>query len=234
MSSAAAICAEPDRATTDVLALVAHELRGPLNAVIGWAQLLRDGMLSEAERSRAIETILRNAVAQERLIADLFDCARIAAGRMSLEVEPLDAVELAAAAIAALEPVAAVRDIRLTLSHDGPLPMVGDSGRLAQVLRNLLINAVKFSPDGGTVALAVERLQDEVVLHVRDAGAGIAREVLPLLFERQRPRVRSKQSGLGLGLTIARHIVELHGGTIAAHSAGEGHGATFTVRLPQS
>lgn len=232
MSSAIAICAEPDRATTDVLAFVAHELRGPLNAVIGWAQLLRDGLVGEAERARAIETILRNAAAQERLIADLFDCARIAAGRLSLEVEPLDAAELAAAAVAALEPLAAARDIRLALAQEGPAFLVGDPHRLAQVLRNLLMNAVKFSRDGGTVALLVERRDDAVVLQVRDSGVGIATELLPLIFDR--PPMTSKQAGLGLGLTIARHIVELHGGAIAAHSLGEGHGATFTVRLPRA
>jgi signal transduction histidine kinase len=217
----------------DLLATVAHELRTPLHAIAGWAHLLECGALSPDQSRRAIGTILRNAAAQARLIDDLIDGARSCHGGLGVRQEWVDVEAVVSGAVSTVQPIADKKRISL----DARLPQStieiwGDLQRLQQVLCNLLVNAVKFSPSDSRIELHVARLEARVTVRVRDHGIGIRREFLPYVFDRFRRDERAHRSGLGLGLAIARHIVERHGGTITAASAGEGRGATFTVELP--
>jgi CheY-like chemotaxis protein/two-component sensor histidine kinase len=217
---------------------MSHELRTPLNAILGWTRMLRMGTVPQARVTHAIQTIERNAVAQVALIDDLLDVSRIINGKLRLHVESVDFPRVVEAAIETLRPAADARGVLIHAvidSHAGPI--TGDPDRLSQIVANLLSNAVKFTAKGGRVHVHLELVSSIVRLTVRDNGAGIAPDFLPLVFDRFRQAdqtVTRKHGGLGLGLSIAKHLVELHGGTIAAHSEGTGKGATFTITIPVS
>ena len=234
--------AEADRMKDEFLATVGHELRTPLNAMLGWIHILRSGPgqsapAGEERRARALDTIERNARAQGQLIDDLLDVSRIVAGKLTLTVNPIEVGTLVDRAIEAMRPAADAKQIRIQSALDSTALILGDANRLQQVAANLLSNAIKFTPKGGRVQVFVERRESSVDLTVADTGQGIQAEFLPHVFERFRQAdgaLTRKTSGLGLGLAIVRHIVELHGGTVVAVSEGTGKGATFTVRLPLS
>ena len=225
------------RAKDAFLAMVSHELRSPLSPILAWARMLSRGLLDEEKTRRAIETIERNARAQAQLIDDLLDVSRIVTGKLRLEVRPVDVVAVVDAAIDVVRPAADAKGIQLERVLDSEVgPVAGDAARLQQVVWNLLSNAVKFTPRGGHVQIVLERVNSQVEIAVSDTGRGIAPEFLPFLFQQfQQAETGSTRSygGLGLGLTIVRRIVELHGGTVGAESPGVGGGATFTVKLPR-
>ncbi|HEU4539170.1 MAG TPA: ATP-binding protein, partial [Polyangiaceae bacterium] len=227
---------EAARAKEEFLAVVSHELRTPLNAMLGWASMLREGELGEAERARALEIVERNARAQAKLIEDLLDVSRIVSGKLRLEPGPLDLAAVVASAVDAVRPAAEAKGVRLELAS-GPAeaPCDGDASRLQQVVLNLASNAVKFTPPDGRVRVALAREGAHFCLRVEDTGHGIAPSFLPHVFERFRQQDGSAtraQGGLGLGLAIVKSLVELHGGTVGAESEGEGRGAAFVVRIP--
>jgi PAS domain S-box-containing protein len=225
-----------NNAKDELLATVSHELRTPLNSIFGWARMIQSGDLDEAGRARAVNAILRNASAQTRLVEDLLDLSRIAAGHMRLDFERLDLNATIEAALETVRPAARAKDINLEAMLDGALgTMEGAPDRLQQVMWNLLMNSVKFTPPGGRVRISTQRRADSVAIVVADTGQGIAAEVLPHVFELFRQADSSStraHGGLGLGLTLVRRLVELHGGNVIAESAGKGQGATFTVTLP--
>jgi len=225
-----------DRAKDEFLAVLSHELRTPLNAVYGWARMLQVGHMPEAETARALDAIVRNANAQVQLIDDLLDVSRIITGNMRLDVRAVDLRAVVDAAVDAVRPAADAKAIRLQPVLDPRAgPVTGDAARLQQVMWNLLINAVKFTPKGGRVQIHLARVNSHVEITVSDTGQGIAAETLPLVFERFRQADSSStraHGGLGLGLALVKHLVELHGGAIAARSAGLGKGSTFVVTLP--
>jgi signal transduction histidine kinase len=225
-----------DRAKDEFLALLSHELRTPLNAVYGWARMLRDGSLQENATDHALDAIIRNANAQLQLIDDLLDVSRVISGKMRVDVRRVDLATVVEAALDAVRPAADARNIRLqTVLDPRAGPVNGDPGRLQQVVWNLLINAVKFTPKDGRVQVHLQRVNSHVEIVVSDTGQGIAPEILPFVFDRFRQADSSStraHGGLGLGLSLVKHIVELHGGTVLAQSAGEGKGATFVVKLP--
>ena len=224
----------------EFLATLSHELRTPLNAILGWAGMLQRGVKDEATMKRALETIERNARAQGQLIDDLLDMSRIISGTVRLDVQTVDPARVIEAALGTVHPAAAAKMIalRADLGRDGgalPLEVRADPGRLQQVLWNLLANAVKFTPPGGSVQVLLGRDGNDALIRVIDSGIGIAPDFLPHVFDRFRQQdasITRQHGGLGLGLSIARQLVELHGGTIAVDSAGAHAGATFTVRLP--
>ncbi|MEW6271611.1 MAG: ATP-binding protein [Thermodesulfobacteriota bacterium] len=227
---------EANRAKDEFLAVVSHELRTPLAPILGFVDILREDDVDSAEARAALNAIDRNARSLSVLIDDLLDVARITSGKLALEYAPVHLREVVAAVVDAVGPVAETKGVRietvLGAAHD---LVAGDTGRLTQIVSNLLSNAVKFTPEGGRVRVAVAREADHAVLRVADTGKGIAAELLPHVFERFRQGDTSDtrvHGGLGLGLAIVRHLVELHGGTVVAESPGEGKGATFTVRLP--
>ncbi len=225
-----------NNAKDELLATVSHELRTPLNSIFGWARMIQSGDLDEAGRARAINAILRNASAQTRIVEDLLDLSRIAAGHMRLDFERMDLNATIEAALETVRPAARAKDINLEAMLDGALgTMEGAPDRLQQVMWNLLMNSVKFTPSGGRVKISTQRRADSVAIVVTDTGQGIAAEVLPHVFEPFRQADSSStraQGGLGLGLTLVRRLVELHGGNVIAESSGQGQGATFTVTLP--
>ena len=227
---------EANRLKDEFLATVSHELRTPLNAMLGWLSLLRGGRLDSADSARGLEVVERNAKMQAQLIEDLLDVSRIITGKLRLDVQPVDLTAVIEAAIETVRPSADARGIRLQRVLDsGAGPVSGDAGRLQQVVWNLLSNAIKFTPNEGRVQVRLERLNSHVEISVHDTGQGISRDFLPHVFERFRQfdaTTTRSHYGLGLGLAIVRHLVELHGGTVQADSPGEGQGATFTVRLP--
>jgi signal transduction histidine kinase/ActR/RegA family two-component response regulator len=223
------------RAKDEFLATLSHELRTPLNALMGWVWWLRKGDLEPARAVRALETIDRNTKSLAQLIEDLLDVSRITTGKLRLDIRPTEMVPAIEAALEAIRPAADARRIDLDLALDGSIGIVqGDPDRLQQVMWNLLSNAVKFTPEGGRVQVRLERVPAGVRIQVRDTGRGIAPESLPYIFDRFHQGDNSAKGGhgLGLGLAIVRHLVELHGGTIRAESAGIGQGATFTLVLP--
>jgi signal transduction histidine kinase len=215
---------------------VSHELRTPLTAIAGWARMLVDGMVPEDKKEGALRTIERNAHAQKRLIEDLLDVAGIMAGKLRLDIRPTAVAEVIHSAADAIAPAASAKGVRLETSVDANVSTVAvDPERLQQIVWNLLSNAVKFTPRAGTVSLAVTRRNQALHITVADTGNGIDVELLPFVFDRFRQGAGGhlkSQGGLGLGLAIVRNLVELHGGTVSAHSDGEGHGATFEVVLP--
>jgi PAS domain S-box-containing protein len=227
---------EADRLKDEFLATLSHELRTPLTSILGWASMIRNGEVEGSNATRAIETIERNARSQARLIDDLLDVSRIITGNLRLDLHPLNLAPIVEAAVDALRPTADVKGIQLrTDSLSGECLVKGDSNRLRQVIWNLLSNAIKFTQRGGVVALNLKCVGSTVRLSVADTGEGISPEFLPHVFERFRQAEASisrKQGGLGLGLAVVRHLVELHGGSISAESAGLGHGSVFTVELP--
>jgi PAS domain S-box-containing protein len=218
------------------LATVSHELRAPLNAVLGWAELLRAGALDATQRQRAMEAVYANAKRQAKLIEDLLDVSRIVSGQLHVTRSSVDLHAVVRAALETVHPAAEAKGIQIHTDFDPSASSVlGDASRLQQIVSNLLTNAVKFTPDAGTVRLTVRRSQEVVELIVSDTGQGIAPDFLPLVFEpfRQADGTTTRtHGGLGLGLAIVKHLAEAHGGTVTADSAGEGRGATFTVRLP--
>ena len=225
-----------NRFKDEFLAVLSHELRAPLTPILGWAGMLRMGQHDGDRVVQAVEVIERNAKAQLRLVEDLLDVSRIIAGKLRLHAAPLDLALVVETAVAAVRPAAEEQDIRLqVVSPSAADPLTGDPDRLRQVVVNLLSNAIKFTPRGGRVEVRLERTRSHVEVSVSDTGCGISPEFLPYVFERFRQSDGSttrKHGGLGLGLSIVRHLVELHGGTVQAESPGAGRGATFTVRLP--
>src|SRR5437762_3060854 len=223
---------EADKAKDHFLAMVSHELRTPLTAMLGWARLLRIGFDDETRAERGLEVIERNTKLLAQLIEDLLDVSRIVTGKLRLERRQVDPVAIIEAAIEAVQGVADAKEIQLDASLDPDAgPLLADPDRLQQVVWNLLSNAIKFSPAHGRVAIRLERSGSLARITVSDHGAGIKQELLPHIFDRFRQGERST-GGLGLGLAIVRHIVELHGGAVRAQSPGERQGATFTVELP--
>jgi signal transduction histidine kinase/ActR/RegA family two-component response regulator len=223
-------------AKDEFLAMLSHELRTPLNAILGWVSILQRADIGEAERTRATEVIARNARAQARLVDDLLDVSAMIRGRLRLSLEPVPLRPVLDEAIDTARPAADAKRIALHWHCDaGDLVVTGDGDRLRQVIHNLLVNAIKFTPEDGYVMVRVGRADDVIAIAVEDTGVGIAPELLPHVFERfaqGTPGTTSIARGLGLGLAIVRQLVELHGGAVEATSAGLGQGATFTVRLP--
>ena len=226
-----------NRIKDEFLATLSHELRTPLNAIVGWVQLLRTGRMNEAQIGKAIDVIDRNSRAQNQLIDDLLDVSRIIRGTMQLELEPTNLNEVLIASLDTIRPGAAAKNIQLINQFKSPLPKINaDAERLQQVFWNLLINAIKFTPAGGKVTIDSTVTNSTVSIRVIDTGRGIAPEVLPFVFDRFR-QAETKSStrttgGLGLGLAIVRHLVEIHGGDVMANSQGVDRGSTFTVKLP--
>jgi signal transduction histidine kinase/CheY-like chemotaxis protein len=220
----------------EFLATLSHELRTPLNAVLGWATMLQRGVKDEETFRRGLETIERNARAQGQLIDDLLDMSRIISGTLRLDVQLIEPDKVIEAALGTVHPAAVAKRIDLRVDVARNIGTVlGDPGRLQQVMWNLLSNAVKFTPTGGTVQVLLSRDGQDVLIRVADSGIGISPEFLPHVFDRFRQQdasITRKHGGLGLGLSIARQLVELHGGTIAVASSGAHAGTTFTLRLP--
>jgi len=218
------------------LAIVSHELRTPLNSILGWADMLRRGMLDGTRRDRAYQTIFDSARQQAQLIDDLLDVARIMSGKIRLARTLVDVEEVVRAALQIVQPSADARGIQMRLIADQPAGQVfGDAARVQQIVLNLLSNAIKFSHDGGVVDVQLRTSQRTIDLAVADAGLGIAPDFMESLFEpfRQGDGTSTRlHGGLGLGLSIVKHLVDAHGGTVSAHSVGEGRGATFIVKLP--
>ena len=225
-----------NRIKDEFLATLSHELRTPLNAIIGWVQLLRTGMMDEARINRGIDVIDRNAKAQNKLIDDLLDVSRIIRGTMALKLKPTDLIQILTVSIDTVRPSAIAKNIEvITQIESQSIEVNADIERLQQIFWNILINAIKFTPAGGQITVAVTT-GSSVVIKVKDTGQGIAADVLPYVFDRFR-QAETKSStrthgGLGLGLAIVRHLVEIHGGRVMADSAGLGKGATFTIELP--
>ena len=235
-----------NRAKDEFLATLSHELRTPLSAMVGWTRMLRTGNLTPEKAQKALETIERNAKAQAVLIEDILDVSRIITGKLRLEIQAMDPGAIARAAVDSVRPAADAKGILLEVSIAAlPPSFRGDPSRLQQIIWNLLSNAIKFTPSGGHVALAIEGMRPTadpghtgaVRVTVRDDGRGIDPRFTPFIFERFRQfdsTSKRAHGGLGLGLAIVRHLVELHGGTIGVESAGEGKGATFTAMLPSA
>jgi len=224
-----------NRAKDEFFAMLSHELRTPLGAILSWAHLLRSGRLDAAGTARAVDTIDRNARQQAQLINDLLDVSRITAGKLELDLAVVDPASVIEAAASAIRPAADAAALVLDAAVDHSLGRVrGDPDRLQQVMSNLLSNAVKFTPRGGRIEARLVRAGSQAAIVVSDSGPGIAADLLPHVFERfrQGEGPARRHGGLGLGLTIVRHLVELHGGTVEAESPGELGGATFIVRLP--
>ena len=225
-----------NRSKDEFLATLSHELRAPLNVIRGWSNMLLAGTLDTATTVHALETIERNTDAQTRLVNDLLDISRIVAGKLSLEVEPIDLVSLIESVIDEFRIMADSKRILVEVELDRTLPPTsGDPERLRQIFFNLVSNALKFTPSGGKVSIKLERRGSAIAITISDTGQGIRPDFLPYVFDRFRQAESSttrRHGGLGLGLAIVRHLVELHGGKVSALSKGDGQGATFTVTLP--
>jgi signal transduction histidine kinase/DNA-binding response OmpR family regulator len=224
------------RAKDEFLAIVSHELRTPLNAILGWARMLRRGAVEPAKRDHALETIERNAKSQQKLIEDILDVSRITSGKLHIRSSPVALSATVQAAYDAVRLAADAKSIQLIIEPSEDVPsVVGDPERLQQIVWNLLSNAVKFTPRGGSVFVHVSTEGDSALIRIRDTGEGITKDFLPYTFDRFRQAetgTTRSHGGLGLGLSIVRHLTELHGGSVSAHSDGPGTGSTFTVRLP--
>ena len=234
--AARASAEEASRLKDQFLAMVSHELRTPLNAIVGWADMLRSGLLENSDHDRACESIYANSWRQAHLIDELLDVARITSGKLRLDRTAVDLARVARDAVDVVQAAADAKGVGITLSVAPGIGLIyADAARLQQVAWNLLSNAIKFTPDGGSVHIAVRRVNSVAEFVVSDNGAGIPAAFLPSVFEpfRQADATTTRRyGGLGLGLSIVKHLVEAHGGTITASSDGDGHGATFTVRLP--
>ena len=227
---------ESSRLKEEFLATISHELRTPLSAILGWARMLRLGQISKENETKALDTIERNARAQAQLVDDLLDVSRIITGKLRMDVRPSDPNSFIDAAVEAVRPAAEAKGVRVQKVMDtGAVAIPGDPVRLQQVVWNLLSNAIKFTPRGGRVQIRSERVNSHLEIVVSDTGQGIAPDFLPHVFDRFRQadqKTSRQHGGMGLGLAIVRHLVELHGGSVRAASEGEGRGATFTVMLP--
>jgi PAS domain S-box-containing protein len=225
---------QANRIKDEFLAVLSHELRSPLNPILGWTRMLQTGKLDAAKTKQALATIERNAKLQTELIADLLDVSRILQGKLSLTIRPVDLAATVAAAIETVTLAAEAKAIEIQSTLEAG-QVAGDSGRLQQIVWNLVSNAVKFTPENGRVNVCLTRVENHAQIIVTDTGKGIAPEFLPYVFDYFRQEdsaITRKFGGLGLGLAIVRHLTELHGGTVRADSKGEGQGATFTVDLP--
>lgn len=225
-----------NRLKDEFVATISHELRTPLTAILGWSQILKRAHRDQDKLDRGLEVIERNARVLTQLVADLLDVGRIVTGKLRLDASPLDLGAVTSTAIDTIRPVAQAKGVRLVM-HLKQIdePLIGDPARIEQIVWNLVSNAIKFTPRDGTVDIRVEARHSAAILSVRDSGEGIAPEFLPHLFERFRQQDASSSrthGGLGLGLSIVKHLVELHGGLVRAESPGLGRGATFTVELP--
>lgn len=227
---------QANRLKDEFLATASHELRTPLNAVVGWSRMLRGGKLDQETSARALEAIERNAHLQTKLIEDLLDISRIITGKLNLDRRPIEMAYVVNDAVNTVRPAAEAKNITIETSFDLETgPVLGDANRLQQVVWNLLSNAAKFTPRNGHVDVALRKVDSQIEISVRDSGEGINPDFLPYVFERFRQAdgtTTRKHGGLGLGLAIVRHLVELHGGTVKAHSDGLGRGALFSLRLP--
>ena len=239
LASAQAARAEADAANgikDEFLATVSHELRTPLSAILGWSQMLTSGNLDEQESTRAVETILRNARAQKEIIDDLLDISRIITGKLRLDVRSVEMDRIIEAVVEGVRPAADARKIHLQTEIDPRIgPISGDPDRLQQIIWNLLSNAIKFTPQGGRVEVRLERSDSQVEITISDTGQGIDPELLRHVFDRfcqSDSSTTRRHGGLGLGLSIVRQLVELHGGMVTVESPGEGEGTTFKVMLP--
>jgi signal transduction histidine kinase/ActR/RegA family two-component response regulator len=225
-----------NRMKDEFLATVSHELRTPLTAIMGWSHMMRKGKLDEATMARAVETIERNAKSQAQLVEDILDVSRMIMGKLRLSIAPVDLAAVINAAIDSIQLAADSREIKLEVTLDpSARHALGDASRLQQVVWNLLSNAIKFTPSGGHVTVRLERIENQIKLCVSDTGCGIQADFLPFVFDRFRQADGTPtrtHGGLGLGLAIVRHLVELHGGTVLAESAGIDQGATFIITLP--
>ena len=225
-----------NRMKDEFLAVLSHELRTPLNAIVGYARLLRGGIVSPDKVERALDTLERNATSLTQIVEDVLDVSRIVSGKIRFDVQPVNLPLVIDNAVATVQPAADAKGVRLqTVVDPRVAPIAGDPDRLQQVAWNLLSNAVKFTPRGGRVQVRLERVNSHVEIVVSDTGSGIRADFLPYVFERFRQAdagTTRKTGGLGLGLAIVRHIVEMHGGTVEVTSPGEGQGSTFRVRLP--
>ena len=222
-------------AKDEFVAMVSHDLRSPLNAVLGWLEILRRNIDDLETRNQAIEIIERSAKTQDILIQDLLDISRIVQGTIELKISPVNLQSIIKGMIDSVYPIAIAKNIQLESEIDSTISTtMGDANRLGQVFGNLLSNAIKFTPESGNIKVCLQQVENIAQITVKDTGKGISRELLPYIFERfhQGKDIETKQKGLGLGLAIARHLVKLHNGTIKAESAGEGEGATFIVSLP--
>jgi two-component system CheB/CheR fusion protein len=223
-----------NRVKDEFLANLSHELRNPLTPILAWAQMLRCGKLKEAETHRALEVIERSAQAQSQLIEDLLDISRITNGKLPLSISPIDLQVVVQRALEGVQLSATAKHLEI-VSHLNSATVLGDRDRLQQVLWNILSNAIKFTPAGGRVEIVMQDLENHAEVRVTDTGKGIAPELLPYIFDRFRQGDSSTtktDQGLGLGLSIVYHLVQLHGGTVQADSPGKGQGATITLRLP--
>ena len=239
LAAAQSARAEADSANgvkDEFLATLSHELRTPLTSILGWSHLLTDGNLDKQQTARAIETIARNARAQGRLIDELLDISRIMTGKLCLDLRAVRLAPLIQTVVDDVRPAADARSINLKAAFNLEIgPILGDPDRLQQIVRNLLTNAIKFTPQGGDVQVRLERNDSHALITVKDSGQGIATELLPHIFERFRQADSSNtrsNGGLGLGLSIVRQLVELHLGTVTVESSGENAGTTFRVMLP--
>ncbi|MDQ1610903.1 MAG: hypothetical protein QOG00_834 [Pyrinomonadaceae bacterium] len=227
---------EANRVKDEFLATLSHELRTPLTAILGWAKLMRSESFDPQMTGRALEIIERSAVAQSQLINDLLDVSRIITGKLRLVAQPVELAPVIAAAVDSLRPAADARGVRLDVRlEDAAVQVSGDADRLQQVIWNLVSNAIKFTPKAGRISVQLRRAESHAEIVVEDTGQGINQEFLPYIFDRFRQADGSttrEHSGLGLGLSIVLHIVELHGGTVTAESEGEGRGTTFRITLP--
>lgn len=227
---------EANRSKDEFLATLSHELRTPLNAILGWAEILRTGEPSASELREGIEIIERNARSQARLVEDVLEVSRIICGKLRLNPRTIDLVNVIDAALASARPAAQLKSIDLSREFEpGPAMVCGDIDRLQQIVANMLSNAIKFTPSRGQVRVRLRHRERDFQIEVQDSGIGIRADFLPYVFDRFRQSDSSStraHSGLGLGLSIARHLIEMHGGTIAVASEGENRGATFTVTLP--
>ena len=224
-----------NRGKDEFVAMVSHELRSPLNAMLGWSKILKKGGVDAKTQMHAVEVIERSARAQQNLIEDLLDMARIVGGKLRLEMRPVNLARVVEAAADVVRPAAAIREIDLDLTIKSADEVTGDPDRLQQVIWNLLSNAVKFTTHSGKVEVILERVGPSAQITVTDTGRGIKAEDLPFIFDRFRQADSSSTrrfTGLGLGLALVKHLVELHGGQVSAESLGEGQGASFIVRLP--
>jgi PAS domain S-box-containing protein len=226
---------QANRLKDEFLATISHELRSPLNAMLGWARLLRDPQVREEQLDRALEIIERNTQTQARLIEDLLDVSRIVSGKLSMQMRPVTLNSTAQDAVADLRPAAEAKGIDLRLTEGEEMKLLGDADRLQQVVWNLFSNAIKFTPEGGRIEVSLKRVGENAELRVSDTGRGISPEFLPQVFDRFRQFTRTDaraRAGLGLGLTIVRYIVEAHAGSVTAESPGVGLGATFICKFP--
>ena len=228
---------ENSRLKDEFLATVSHEIRAPLHAIRGWTLILRGGSVDSETFNHALDTIDRNVVSQSQIIEDLLDISRMVTGQLKLDLRPVDLCESVEAAIDSLSPAARSKEIRLTKAVEPATSFVtGDADRIQQILWNLISNAIKFTPANGSIEVGLRESGDHAEITVRDNGGGISPDFLPFVFDRFRQAdggMKRRHGGLGLGLSIVRNLVELHGGTVSADSRGEGSGTTFTVTLPR-